>query len=83
MIILTLNLKRMEVIFSDESDAPDFTCTCSHFKKNSVCLHSIGIAAYLDKYTLPDEAATRGLGVKRSPGRPERFSKAFCDIILE
>ncbi len=70
-------LETHRVYFTDESYAPDFTCTCSHFFKNYVCLHSIGIAACVDKYTLPDEAATGGLGVKRGPGRPKRVSKAL------
>lgn len=40
-------------------------------------MHSIGLAAHLDKYTLPSEAATGGWGVKRGPGRPKQTSKAL------
>ncbi len=35
------------------------------------------VATLLDKYDMPDEASTGGLGIKRGPGRPKRISKAL------
>ncbi len=41
-------------------------------KKNYVCVHTIGIATIYGKFTLPEEAITGGLGIKRGPGRPKK-----------
>lgn len=65
------------ISFHDSSYAPDFKCSCSDFFKNYLCMHAIGLATLLDKFTLPEEAATGGLGIKRGPGRPKRNTKAL------
>ena len=45
--------------------------------KNYICKHVIGISVLQDKFEIPLEAKTGGLGARRGPGRPKQCGKAL------
>lgn len=65
MIKLIANKKHIKFILMMNALLQIFY-TFVFFLKTYVCMHSIGVAAHLDKFTLHDDAATGGLGVRRA-----------------
>ena len=43
-------------------------------------MHSIGLATILDKFTLPEEAATGGQGIKEVKDDPKKNTKTLHKI---
>lgn len=55
-----------------------FTCTCSDFLKQYLCIHTLGVGNTLDMLDFPDKATSCNLKLKRGPGRPKTMFKALA-----
>ena len=60
-----------------EEDWTNATYTCSHFLKQYMCKHVLGIAIIKHKYRFPDEAKTIPLTEKRKRGGLAKSKKAL------
>lgn len=65
------------ISYSDDMPVLDYTCTCSQFLLEYVCIHVLALANLLGKMEFPPEAATGGLGKRKGPGRPKKLGTSL------
>jgi hypothetical protein len=65
------------VIVINSSSLHESTCTCPTFLKSLQCKHTVGMCIRLKLLTVPPEAKTIPLGLKRKRGRPSKAKRAL------